>query len=98
MSDREESPTGALVIFGITGNLARKMTFAALYRLERHGLLSCPILGVAMDDWTDGTLRERARAGIEASGEPIDDTVYERLAERLSYLRGTSTIPPCTGS
>jgi glucose-6-phosphate 1-dehydrogenase len=88
MSDREESPTGALVIFGITGNLARKMTFAALYRLERHGLLSCPILGVAMDDWTDGTLRERARAGIEASGEPIDDTVYERLAERLSYLRG----------
>ncbi|MGH3598028.1 MAG: glucose-6-phosphate dehydrogenase, partial [Mycobacterium sp.] len=36
-----------LVIFGITGDLARKMTFRALYRLERRGVLGCPVLGVA---------------------------------------------------
>jgi glucose-6-phosphate 1-dehydrogenase len=34
-----------LVIFGITGDLARRMTFRALYRLERRGLLGCRIVG-----------------------------------------------------
>lgn len=38
-----------LVIFGITGDLARVMTFRSLYRLERRGLLDVPIVGVAVD-------------------------------------------------
>ena len=33
------TPSDALVVFGITGDLARKMTFRSLYRLERRGLL-----------------------------------------------------------
>ena len=41
-----------LVIFGITGDLARVMTYRSLYRLEARGLLDCPIVGVAFDDWT----------------------------------------------
>ena len=42
----------ALVIFGITGDLARKMTFRALYRLENRNRLKCPIIGVGRrDDW-----------------------------------------------
>ena len=41
-----------LVIFGITGDLARVMTYQALYRLEKRGLLQCPVVGVALDDWT----------------------------------------------
>jgi glucose-6-phosphate 1-dehydrogenase len=41
-----------LVVFGITGDLAKVMTFRSLYRLEKRGLLDCPILGVAVDDWT----------------------------------------------
>lgn len=40
------------VIFGITGDLAKVMTFRSLYRLERRGLLQCPIVGVAVNDWT----------------------------------------------
>jgi glucose-6-phosphate 1-dehydrogenase len=40
-----------LVIFGISGDLARVMTFRSLYRLEARGLLDCPIVGVAFDDW-----------------------------------------------
>src|SRR5437870_320068 len=50
-----EPPTQAadvLTIFGITGDLAKKMTFRALYRLEARGKLDCPIVGVAIDDWT----------------------------------------------
>ena len=50
-----------LVIFGITGDLAKVMTFQSLYRLERRGLLDCPIVGVAGDDWTLEHLREHAR-------------------------------------
>ena len=43
------STADALVIFGITGELARKMTFRSLYRLERRGLLGCPVVGVALE-------------------------------------------------
>jgi len=78
----------ALVIFGITGDLAKKMTLCSLYRLERRGLLSCPIVGVAVDDWSVERLREHARESIEADGEPLDEGVFERFAARLSYLSG----------
>jgi glucose-6-phosphate 1-dehydrogenase len=78
----------ALVIFGITGDLARKMTFRSLYRLERRELLSCPIIGVAVDDMDDEKLRARARESIEKTGETLDGSVFDRLAGRLSYVRG----------
>ena len=47
-----DSNADVLVVFGITGDLARVMTFRSLYRLEQRGLLDCPIVGVAVDDWT----------------------------------------------
>jgi glucose-6-phosphate 1-dehydrogenase len=77
-----------LVIFGITGDLAKKMTFRALYRLERRGLLDVPIVGVALDQWTIEHLRDHARDAISESGEEVDETVFERLAARLSYVSG----------
>ena len=58
-----------LVIFGITGDLARKMTFPALYRLERRGALTCPVVGVASTALTTRDLARRAREAIEDSGE-----------------------------
>ena len=77
-----------MVIFGVTGDLARKMTFRALYRLERRGLLHCPIIGVARDELSTDELRERARQAISAVEGRLDDTVFDRLAARLSYLHG----------
>jgi glucose-6-phosphate 1-dehydrogenase len=77
-----------LVVFGITGDLAKVMTFRSLYRLEQRGLLDCPIVGVAVDDWTVDRLRKRARESIEGTGEKLDSTVFDRLAERLSYVEG----------
>ena len=76
------------VIFGITGDLAKVMTFHSLYRLEQRGLLSCPIVGVAVSDWSIDDLRSHARAAIEASGEQIDEAVFDRFAGRLSYVSG----------
>ena len=81
-------PADVLVVFGITGDLAKQMTFRSLYRLERRGLLDCPIVGVAVDDWTVGDLRERARTAIEATGEPVDGALFDRFAARLSYISG----------
>ncbi|MEI6620709.1 MAG: glucose-6-phosphate dehydrogenase [Actinomycetes bacterium] len=84
----EKNVADVLVIFGITGDLARVMTFRSLYRLEQRGLLSCPIVGVAVDDWTLPHLVQRARDSIAAAGEHIDAVVFERLADRLSYVQG----------
>jgi len=89
----EHAKGDVLVIFGITGDLAKVMTFRSLYRLEARGLLDCPIVGVAVDDWTVDDLRERASTSIEGTGEQIDPAVFDRFAERLSYVSGDFTDP-----
>jgi glucose-6-phosphate 1-dehydrogenase len=81
----------ALVVFGITGDLARKQTFYALYRLEQRKLLPCDVIGVASDDWTPEQLRSHARESIEATGEKIDEAVFERFALKLHYISGDFT-------
>jgi glucose-6-phosphate 1-dehydrogenase len=78
----------AFVSFGITGDLAKVMTFRSLYRLERRGLLDCPILGVAVQDWSDDDLRAHAREAIEGTGEHVEADVFERFAARMSYVPG----------
>ena len=88
MTTAATTAADVLVIFGITGDLARKMTFRSLYRLERRGLLDCPIVGVALDDWSPSTLRDHARKAIEDSGESIDEDVFARFAGRLSMVSG----------
>jgi glucose-6-phosphate 1-dehydrogenase len=88
-----DAPGDVLVVFGITGDLAKVMTFRSLYRLEANGLLNCPIVGVAVDDWSVDDLRERARTSIEGTGEQIDPAVFDRFAERLSYVSGDFTDP-----
>jgi glucose-6-phosphate 1-dehydrogenase len=81
-------PGDALVVFGITGDLAKQMTLRSLYRLDARGLLNCPVIGVAADDWLDETLREHAREVIAAGGEQIDEQVFARFAARLNYIAG----------
>jgi glucose-6-phosphate 1-dehydrogenase len=81
----------ALVIFGSTGDLARGMTFPALYRMERRGALTCPVIGIATTPMSTQEHIERARLAIERSGERLDDAVFARLARRLSYLSGDVT-------
>jgi glucose-6-phosphate 1-dehydrogenase len=86
--DDQAPPADVFVVFGITGDLAKVMTFYSLYRLEKRGLLNCPIVGVAVDDWTVDDLRERARKSIADCGETIDEKVFSRFADRLSYVSG----------
>jgi glucose-6-phosphate 1-dehydrogenase len=81
------------VIFGITGDLAKVMTFNSLYRLESRGLLTCPVVGVAVSDWSADDLRGHAREAIERCGTDIDDGVFDRLAARMSYVSGDFSDP-----
>jgi glucose-6-phosphate 1-dehydrogenase len=78
----------ALVVFGITGDLAKKMTLRSLYRLERRDKLGVPVIGVAVEDWSEDRLRGHARDAIKATGEDFDEAVFERFAKRLHYVSG----------
>jgi glucose-6-phosphate 1-dehydrogenase len=85
---RDQASCDVFVIFGITGDLAKVMTFRSLYRLEQRKLLDCPIVGVAVDDWSVEQLVERARASIVGTGEQLDEEVFARLAARFDYVAG----------
>jgi glucose-6-phosphate 1-dehydrogenase len=93
MSAENIENADVLVIFGITGDLAKVMTFRSLYRLECRELLDCPIVGVAVDDWTVEQLRKHARECIEGTGEKVEDDIFARLAARMSYVSGDFTDP-----
>ena len=88
-------PADAFVSFGISGDLARKMTFVSLYQLERRGMLSCPILGVAAEDWADEDLRKRAAESVTAAlgEEKVDEGALKRLQQRMTYVVGDFTEP-----
>ncbi|MHB2028948.1 MAG: glucose-6-phosphate dehydrogenase [Acidimicrobiales bacterium] len=90
-SDVEAVAADALVIFGITGDLAKKMTFPALYHLEAKGRLNFPIIGVAVEDWSVDQLRSAVRASLEQAGVEVKRGVFDRLARRLNYLSGDFT-------
>ena len=83
----------AFVAFGISGDLARKMTFVSLYQLERRKLLDCPVIGVAVDDWTDDELRNHAADAITAAlaGTAVDQAALQRLQRRMVYVGGDFT-------
>jgi glucose-6-phosphate 1-dehydrogenase len=93
MSETTTQAADALVIFGITGDLARKMTFPSLYRLEVAGRLDCPIIGVAKDDWSEDRLVASVREALQAADEAVEEKAFDRLARRLTYLQGDFADP-----
>lgn len=85
MSDRSD----AIVLFGASGDLAKKMLFPALVQLARDDLLPARVIGVAASDWDDAELREYARQSIVEYGDGDPDSPAAiRLLSVLSYLRG----------
>jgi glucose-6-phosphate 1-dehydrogenase len=89
----KDKSADVFVVFGITGDLAKVMTFHSLYRLEQRGLIDCPIVGVAVDDWTVDQLKTRAKESIVGTGESLDEGVFNRLADRFSYVSGDFAQP-----
>ncbi len=77
----------AVVVFGVTGDLAQKEIFPALHGLFRDEHVSIPVVGVARSDWTIEQLRERARESALARGGKDDEALAE-LVRQLHYVRG----------
>ncbi|MCP4834701.1 MAG: glucose-6-phosphate dehydrogenase [Phycisphaera sp.] len=88
-----EERSDAIVLFGASGDLAKKMTFVSLYHLAERGLLDMPIVGVAFSDWSDDDLRRHAQEAIEAAGVKIDDTVWSAMAGRMQFIKGDYSKP-----
>jgi glucose-6-phosphate 1-dehydrogenase len=78
----------ALVLFGATGDLAKKKIFPAVYQIEKAGRLGVPVVGVSSSEWTDEQLRERVRESIAASSNDLDETIFHELASRITYVPG----------
>ena len=82
-------PSDALVFFGMSGDLARKKIFPALYAMVKKGDLDVPVIGVASSQWTVDDLRTRARDSITQYGGGVDDEeAFEQLTGLLRYVDG----------
>jgi glucose-6-phosphate 1-dehydrogenase len=78
----------ALVLFGITGDLAYKKLFPSLYALVEQRRLHGPIIGVASSDWSLDELEQRIRSALLDAHVAIDDAVLADLFGRLDYISG----------
>ncbi len=91
--EKQDVKPVAFVVFGVTGDLTRRKLIPALYELKLSGRLDMPlhIIGFARRDWSDETLRDTLREGIEefARTQPIDEEVAEDLLSRARYVRAT---------
>jgi glucose-6-phosphate 1-dehydrogenase len=87
-------PAGdVLVLFGVTGDLARKMILPALYRLAERGELTVPVVGVALTDWHTDALRKHVADCVHAAFPDVDDEVLARLQESVSLVAGDYADP-----
>ncbi len=83
----------ALVIFGMTGDLAFKQIIPALQQMVIAGELTVPVVGVAREHWDEARLEERMRESLEASSDGLDPEAYKRLCGLTVYARGTYDDP-----
>jgi glucose-6-phosphate 1-dehydrogenase len=83
----------ALVLFGITGDLATKKLYEALYNLTHRGVMPPLVVGVAGSEWELDDLRTHIRDTLVARGVEVDNTVFDRFAASLRYVSGDYRDP-----
>ena len=84
-TDNRMASADALVIFGVTGDLAHKMIFPALYAMARSGVLNVPVVGVAAPNWSTAQLRKQAQDSIRQAGKIEDREAFNHLLSLLQY-------------
>jgi len=88
-----QSQSDALVVFGVTGDLAHKMIIPALYAMVKRGTLKVPIIGVAFPKWSMDRLHRRVTDSIERSGGIDDKRAFKKLLSLLKYVSGDYKDP-----
>ena len=89
----ERVHSDALVLFGITGDLAHKMTFPALYAMVKRGVLNVPLVGVAFPKWSMERLHRRIEDSLKRAGGIDDKKAFKRLLSLLQYVSGDYKDP-----
>jgi glucose-6-phosphate 1-dehydrogenase len=87
------SRSDALVVFGVTGDLAHKMIFPALYAMVKRGTLTVPVIGVALPKWSPERLRKRVTDGIKRSGAIDNRRALRHLLSLFKYVSGDYKDP-----
>ena len=87
------SRSDALVLFGVTGDLAHKMIFPALYALVKRGALTVPVIGVALPKWSLARLHKRATDSIKQSGGIDNQRAFHKLLSLFKYVSGDYNDP-----
>jgi glucose-6-phosphate 1-dehydrogenase len=82
------SRSDALVLFGVTGDLAHKMIFPALYAMAKRGALEVPVIGVAFPKWSLARLRKRLTDSVKRSGGIDNQRALHHLLSLLRYVSG----------
>ena len=82
------SRSDALVLFGVTGDLAHKMIFPALYAMAKRGSLEVPVIGVAFPKWSLERLRKRVVDSIKRSGGIDNRRALDHLLSLIRYVSG----------
>ncbi len=84
----DAAQSDALVLFGFTGDLARKQIFPALYAMARRGELVPRVVGVAGRPLTAAEVQGRVRDSIGNAGGLVDAAAFDRLANAITYVSG----------
>ena len=82
-----------LVLFGATGDLAKKKLFPALYDLEELNELDVKIIGVASSKWTQDVFRENVEKAIRVRKPDADEKVLSKLLKEMQLLVGDYENP-----
>ena len=82
------SHSDALVVYGVTGDLAHKMIFPALYAMVKRGTLNVPVIGVAFPKWSLERLQKRVAHSIRQSGGVDNKRAFHHLLSLLKYVSG----------
>ena len=86
-----------LVLFGATGDLAKKKLFPALYEMQEAGELELPVVAVASSKWTQAEFKLRVEAAIRdrkaAFGEPVNEEILKELLDEMQLVVGDYENP-----
>ena len=87
------SPADAFLLFGATGDLAKKKLLPALYELTIEGRLDMPVVGIARSQLNDDEMRDRVRDAVREKVDDVDEGALEKLCGNFRYIPGDYTNP-----
>ncbi len=88
---RNAEKADAFLLFGATGDLAKKKLLPALYELTIEGRLDMPVVGIARSEWSDDEMRDRVRESVRAKVDDVDEDALEKLCGHFRYIPGDYT-------